>query len=474
MATGWESLGATLGGGIDREGAYETGRLRTAQTESALGLARQRQLENIALEEKAKARAGLEESLVKSGQSPEKAQLLSRVMVGEMGSDYSAGMTGLAKQQEIDFRSTLGNPEAPLGEQFAAGQGVQGKMLNPYDMMGAGDFVDLRALPAAGETPELGTTPLGQSMIAENDATTNLREVQARDPDYTTVSGGGGSSPGAKNIPTGYMQDPNDPTGMRLIPRPGGPADPNVGPALGVRERGVIARVFNSARQTASDLGNMVEMPSGASIGRLGIGLGATPGSTVMEAVAGNMKLALSPDEVRRYNQTLGGLSIQMRTLEQMGTIGSEGAAAQFDTLQFRPGDTIADKMYKLSIIRQTIENSVGTILSLNRNLPDDAKTWAAETMANAARAVPYTPRDVIELERRQKENPGYTLRQLIEETRAATPASPSAPAAPAASGVSSRPLPKYNAQGWQLLEDAQGNLAYVSPDGKQIEEVTP
>ena len=44
MATsGWETLGNVLAGGIDTEGAYEKGRLRTAQTESALGLARQRQ-----------------------------------------------------------------------------------------------------------------------------------------------------------------------------------------------------------------------------------------------------------------------------------------------------------------------------------------------------------------------------------------------------------------------------------------------
>lgn len=32
--------------------------------------------------------------------------------------------------------------------------------------------------------------------------------------------------------------------------------------------------------------------------------------------------------------------------------------------------------------------------------------------------------------------------------------------------------LPQKNAQGWMLAEDAQGNRAYVSPDGKQFDEV--
>ena len=35
-----------------------------------------------------------------------------------------------------------------------------------------------------------------------------------------------------------------------------------------------------------------------------------------------------------------------------------------------------------------------------------------------------------------------------------------------------SQTIPKTNANGWTLHQDAKGNKAYVSPDGKQFEEV--
>jgi hypothetical protein len=56
MATGWEQLGEVLGGGVDRAGAFEEGRMHSAKTEGALQLARERQLENIAREAESKAR----------------------------------------------------------------------------------------------------------------------------------------------------------------------------------------------------------------------------------------------------------------------------------------------------------------------------------------------------------------------------------------------------------------------------------
>lgn len=441
--TGWETLGSVLGGGVDTEGAFEKGRLRTAQTENALMQARNRQLEGVALEAKNKARAQLEDALVKTGKyTPEEVRMMATVMNGELGTDFAATTQGMLRTQEYGNRDILGNPEAPLGDQFAAGQAVQGKVLSPYEMLGSGDFVDLRASPAPGGAPAVGTTPLGESMIAENNAsagasnaTANLRRVQSGDPDYQTVGSGGPTVNGLKP-PNNFMPNPAYNPALPMssenapfAPIPGSPADPNVGPAMGVRERAVIGRVFNSAANTANDLGNIVAMPSGANIGHLGVGLGATPGSTVFDAVAGKMKLALSPQEVRRYNDTLGGLTVQLRTLEQMGMQGTQGLADQYAGLAFRPEDTIADKMYKLAIVRQTTENALTTILSLNRNMPDEAKGWAQQTLASLAQAVPYSPRDVIELEARQATDPTVTLQQVINEKRGASPASPAAPA---------------------------------------------
>jgi hypothetical protein len=109
--------------------------------------------------------------------------------------------------------------------------------------------------------------------------------------------------------------------------------------------------------------------------------------------------------------------------------------------------------------------------------MPDEAKAWAQETITNAQRSVPYTPRDVIALEAAQAQNPNVTLRQLIQEKRGAAPE----PAGPERTlggqevlppNPKGQELPLVNDKGWQLLEDAQGNLAYVSPDGREIEEV--
>jgi hypothetical protein len=479
MATsGWETFGSVLGGGIDRVGAFEQGRLRTAQTESALGMARKRQLENVSLEAKNRAQEQFRESLAKSGMlPPEQVDLAANTVLGELGSDFNSTMSGLETGQEMNFRDTLADPAAGPGMRFLAGQGVQGKVLSPYEIQG-NMVSDLRR-----PDQEPVANDLGEAMIDTQQATAELRRVQAGDPDYTTVSGSGGAG-GLGKEPPKYKVNPNfdpsrpaGPDNPEVVPVVGGSADPNVGPAMGVRERAVVGRIFNAARNTAADLGNIVEMPSGASLGRLGIGLGATPGSTVMDAVAGSMKLALSPQEVRRYNQSIGNLSVQIRTLEQMGMQGTQGMAEQFDTLQFRPEDTVADKMYKLAIIRQSLENAVGTILSLNQNMPDEAKSWAQETITNAQRSVPYTPRDVIALEAAQAQNPNVTLRQLIQEKRGAAPE----PAGPARTlggqevlppNPKGQELPLVNDKGWQLLEDAQGNLAYVSPDGREIEEV--
>jgi hypothetical protein len=65
--------------------------------------------------------------------------------------------------------------------------------------------------------------------------------------------------------------------------------------------------------------------------------------------------------------------------------------------------------------------------------------------------------------------------KQKDELTRSMSPTPAAAPGgAPAAAAPPKRSkaeLPPVSAKGWKLFEDAKGNLAYVSPDGKQFEE---
>ena len=160
---GWEQLGEVLGGGIDRAGAFEQGRLRSAQTESALGLARQRQLENIAKDVQNRANDRFAESAAIAGVP----QHLIDSTMGGLGNDFASSMQGGLRQQEMGFRDTLGDELAPMDQRLAAQSGVKGEVANPLDMMGSDSYVDLRNLPESGAEASLYSTPTGQATIAE-------------------------------------------------------------------------------------------------------------------------------------------------------------------------------------------------------------------------------------------------------------------------------------------------------------------
>jgi hypothetical protein len=445
MATPWETLGATLGGGIDREGAYEKGRLHTAQTESALGMARQRQLENTALEEKAKARAGIEESLVKSGVPAEQAQLQARLMAGELGSEYANATQGALRQQEFELRDVLSDPAAPADVQFNAGQGVQGKVLPRYQVDGnvSQDLL--------GEELGLTATPVGESVIGANQASANasnaaayLRMTQAGDPDYRTASGGGG---GRDGVPSGYKRNPAfdpsrpaSPDNPELVPMSGGPNDPNAPYRLGVNALAQFSRVLNAAGNTALDLGNIMAMPSGASSGWFG-----QPGKNLLSMVPGNLANQVSPAEVQQYRAVIGTLGEQLSTIERMGMRGSQGLSARFDDLQLLPTDDVFTKMYKLAQMRQTVENGMDTLLSLNA-LQGDMAARAEGLKNTVATAIPFTPRDVLALQ--ESKDPNATLGQMLQQNGA--PASPPAPAAPGDAPAA----PAGNVERWERGPD--------------------
>jgi hypothetical protein len=409
MATGWEQLGEVLGGGVDRAGAFEEGRMHSAKTEGALQLARERQLENIAREAESKAREKFRTSAAESGDPMQ--MMLADTLESGYG-NIQQGTEGLLNLQERDFRTTLGNPEADPMAAFAAGQGVQGKVLNPYDTVGQAGYTDLRA-----GAPELLTTPLGESLIDENVAQTQLYDEKRTNPEAfrSTVS----LAPGGVKPPSGYMANPQfDPTqppsteNTPVVSIPGGPADPNTPGKIGTRERQIIGRVVNAAANTVSDLKNIMSMPSGASTGFLGSGFGATPDIGLMDATVNHLKNKISPQEVDTYNATLGGLSVQLQTLESMGMRGASTIADQYNALQLRPTDTVQQKMYKMALMRQTVENGLQTVLGTSP-LPDDARVHIESLISGVQDSVPFLPSDVLAL--MQSKNPSATIRDVMD-----------------------------------------------------------
>lgn len=497
MADGFKSLGFLMGGGDNAlaANAYEEGRLHTARTEQALASARKSQLEATTLQAQEDEISRMEDAAAESG---DELGLMVASAVRAGGGNAQQIMQARLGGQEYGNRAKLADPNTPAAEQFAAGQGIQGKMLSPFEMVGTGDYTNLR-------TPgdDLQHTPLGETMAAENIASERAsnaladRRIDERlHPErYMTGGASGGVKP-----PSGYMLNsefddaqPEGPNNKRLVPISGGPADPNTQRPLGVRERQVIARVVNAGLNTAADLSNIMRLPTGVSTGILGTGLAATPGTSVLEATAGMLKYALTDDETRDYQRILAGLTNQMQTMESMGMAGTESTREAYASLSLRPLDTVEDKLMSLALIRQTAENGLQSVMAVNP-LPDVTRDEVLKMLKTLAEAVPFTPGDIIDL--KMGGRGAETLGSIAEMRRkeaaasgtpfagdpgAAAAAAPGAPAQPSieqlvleAGGATQNPQTGVISRddGWTLEHDAQGNYAWVSPDRAQYEEV--
>lgn len=453
--TGWQTLGQVLGAGRSLgEEAYQEGRYRTAQTEGALELARQRQLENVALESQNRELEAIEETLAAAGDP--NAKVTAAIMRGGRGNAAQLGQA-LLSGQEYGFRGTLGDPNAPRADQFAAGQGVQGKVLPPFEPVGAGGFVDMRE-----QEPEIGTTPLGESMIAENVASelastalANLRDEQRTNPAAFRSST---TADGRPRPPSGYIDNPNfdpaqpisDTNRLWTAAGTGGPHDPTTEKPMGAREAQMFNRVIGGAKQAQVTLGNLVNLPVGASAGFLG--LGSKPGQSIFTAVKDNFRNTVASQDVQTYNSMLAGLERNLAFIEGHGLAASDTFAGSYDNLTLREGDTEFTRLHKLAEIAQTIEAGLDPYL-VNPRVPEKQKQYIRDVIEYTRQAIPFDHNDVTLLER----TPGaVTLGDLIKQKGLDQGAAPAAPAAPEAGAPAAAPevgAIEYdeNGVGWQF-----------------------
>jgi hypothetical protein len=437
--SGWENFGSVLGGGIDRAGAYEEGRLHTARTEGALEQARQRQLQNVALEAKNRARERVRDDMAKSAIVPPQQQdLLGSIVLGEMGADFKAGMGGMAEGQQMDFGNTVANPETPNSTRQFTLAAMSGKPFNPLDSVGAGGYTDITS-----DAPTVENTPLGDSMIAENEATTALTSDKQANPErYRAAPEVDPTStlPTGVKVPGGYYAnpdyDPTDPESKMVLPITGGDKDPDAPLRLGVNALAQFARTLNAAGNTALDLGNIMLMPSGATTGFFG-----QPGTTLLGATPGVLANKVTAAEVQQYKAVVGTLGEQLSTIERMGVRGSQGLSQKFDDLALREGDDVFTKMLKLAQMRQTVENGMDTMLSLNA-LPPDMAERAIYLRNAVAEALPFTPKEVLALQ--QSKKPGDTLGEMLKRQTLTKP-----PAAPARAPAGAAVPVGTDAEGW-------------------------
>ncbi len=121
--SGFAALGQLLGGGIDREGAFQRGQLQSARTQEAIERARlSRANAGIAgFEFDALNRLATERpDLTAAGYNP------IDIVLGKRGADFAAAGLGRLRNQEYDNRKTLGDALATPETRQAAGDAVDG------------------------------------------------------------------------------------------------------------------------------------------------------------------------------------------------------------------------------------------------------------------------------------------------------------------------------------------------------------
>lgn len=453
MANGFQTLGELLGGGVDTAGAYDEGRLHTAQTETALSKARNEQLKGMASEYEAKQRLALEDLAAQSGDP--RLKLAATAAAAGYG-NFDQTTQGAGNLQVQGFRDTVANPATPNSQRQFSLMAIEGKPQSPLVAIGQGGYTDITA-----DAPTVMNTPLGDSMIDENVAAAALSRARAADPDLTTVSGAGGG-PGGLRTPANMMPNPEfDPSlppsdqNMPFLPIPG------TGGYESGRENAFTTRVSTGAKNAIATLDRIVNMPASISTG-----FGQPTQGGVLDTAKGNLVNVMNGEQVAAYQVAMTGLDMNLAMLEGSGMMPTEATKAKYDALRFYATDTELTKLTKLVDYKQTIQSAIETKLEDPRVAPEKKSAFRV-MLTKLNQIVPFEAQDVQAL--MQSRNPQTTIRDVVKRRQLTARPTSQAPAAP---GATARPdLPLRDEQGWELMEDGDGNLAYVGPNG-QIREV--
>jgi len=458
---GFQSLGYALGGGAraGAQDAFMQGQVAQANVQH-LSAATQEAMENAKLnqmkvkqaQDEQDQKQNLADALLKiiPGATPEQANAFATV-IRSGAANFEGMATGRGQLQTQGFRQTLADPNAAPDVRLGAAEGIQGKPLSPFVKVDS-ESINAFSPTDDSDAPVTHETPLGDAVVNEHLSNANLHNAQAK---KATAEA---NNPGGPKLPVGYEADPENPGHIRPIV--GGPHDPNAPQASGSRESIFRQRVLNGAKLALGDIQNIVELPVGASTGILGVG--AAPGHSILASAKGALTNEVAPQEVQDYNSIITGIERNLASIETSGMVPSQTFTNSFGSLALRPGDTEFTKLGKLAQMRQIIENGLDPVLHDSR-VPAEQKQYVQDLVKQIQTVVPFTRHDVTMLQRAQDQNPAFTLGDLMKQKGLGGSTGNAQPTGQ---------TPTTNSKGWVLHVDAQGNKAYVSPDGKQYEEV--
>lgn len=308
---------------------------------------------------------------------------------------------------------------------------VNGQIINDYDVK-PGTVIQQQATPPLSQRRfdqqadlarinNAPTTPYDEPVLVEiNDGQGGTKEVTAQ---QNKASG--------QWVTADQNRTPLDATNLRVIKSelPGGG-----------RVAGQVIRITTAAHDIASELENISRLPATASTG-----LYSKAGT--MGTPMGALAREVTSQEVQSYKTSAVGMARGLAALEAAGLAPPGALTGQFEGLQLQLGDTNLTKLQKMGTIRQNGENALDAILA-SPLLSKQQREEVTGLKARMAKAIPWTPLDVINLE--NSGNPRATLGDMAKLNRltapqAALPPSPNPGAAlPSASNPSQRAmLPK-------------------------------
>jgi hypothetical protein len=285
----------------------------------------------------------------------------------------------------------------------------------------------------------------------------NLRDVRAQGQAdetarYHRAMEAKGTGEGSAKAPSGYRW--SDEKKGELEPIPGGPADPktitekkNAIQISGGRESVYTTRVLNAANQAARDLENIVKVPMS-----VGPWYNRTKATGFLDAGKDVLERELTPQEMQTYEVMATALQRNLAAIETQGIAQGIQEFSKGIEVVAKPGETELTRLHKLAQIRQIVEAGIETTLA-NPRVATEQKDLARDALGKVRTAVPFTHGDLIELTAKQAINPDSTLKDVLGKV--------------GDQGAGKPPHP-----GWTMHEDKNKNKAWVSPDGKQFEEV--
>lgn len=240
----------------------------------------------------------------------------------------------------------------------------------------------------------------------------------------------------------GWVADPEaDITNMQKIGNQGG-----FGSSINKR---FVNRVSGAGNEGVSALISITGMSNPNSGLFSSSAMGGAGGKSITAGI-------LSSEGVKQYNATVAGLAPEIAAAQNQGLAPTDAQINSVEqAISIGPTDSLKTKQYKIAVAARFFRNS----LEVSRDL---ASTEQKATIDKIMGKLEVFPDPNIILGNKWEQGVYGGQYQGPDSN---TPADSSKPA-------NSGQPPEKNAQGWTLHEDANGNKAYVSPDGKQFEAV--